>query len=72
MKGGKSGGSTIKNEIAEARQQIQKVLNSVSKISAFCDEQFLVAVIITLIFFSSLSHHLTFHKSFYLSHFLND
>lgn len=27
-KGGKSGGSTIKNEIAEARQQIQKVLNS--------------------------------------------
>ncbi|XP_061177865.1 elongation factor 1-delta-like isoform X2 [Saccostrea echinata] len=27
-KSGKSGGSTIKNEIAEARQQIQKVLNS--------------------------------------------
>lgn len=40
-----------------------------SKISAFCDEQFLVAVIFTLIFFSSLSHHFTFHKSFYLSHF---
>lgn len=34
--------------------------------------KFLVAVIFTLIFFSSLSHHLTFHKSFYLSHFSND
>lgn len=33
--------------------------------------KFLVAVIFTLIFFSSLSHHLTFHKSFYLSHFSN-